>query len=171
VDTATARPQRKRIRHQDQDAGRRPGRAPARGPDEPPVAGRSGRSSERMHAGLLARAEVVQRDARVQSALQRPMGRPGRGPSGRCPQWPRPWLRTSRPPVGRRPGRCERHPRVHRRHRGESHYKFHLPATGSQVRIASTFGVLRLALEPGTYEWRLVSVSGATRDAGNAACH
>jgi hypothetical protein len=54
---------------------------------------------------------------------------------------------------------------------GESHYKFHLPATGSQVRIANTFGVLRLALEPGAYEWRFVSVSGATIDAGKAACH
>jgi hypothetical protein len=54
---------------------------------------------------------------------------------------------------------------------GESHYKFHLPATGSQVRIANTFGVLRLALEPGAYEWRVVSVSGATIDAGKAACH
>jgi hypothetical protein len=54
---------------------------------------------------------------------------------------------------------------------GESHYKFHLPETGSQVRIANTFGVLRLALEPGAYEWRFVSVSGATLDAGQAACH
>jgi hypothetical protein len=54
---------------------------------------------------------------------------------------------------------------------GESHYKFHLPATGSQVRIANTFGVLRLALAPGAYEWRFVSVSGATLDAGKAACH
>ena len=49
---------------------------------------------------------------------------------------------------------------------GESHYKFHLPATGSQLRIANTFGVLRLALEPGAYEWRFVSTSGATLDAG-----
>jgi hypothetical protein len=54
---------------------------------------------------------------------------------------------------------------------GESHYKFHLPAIGSQVRIANTFGVLRLALEPGAYEWRFVSVSSATLDAGKAACH
>lgn len=54
---------------------------------------------------------------------------------------------------------------------GESHYKFHLPATGSQVRLANTFGVLRLALEPGAYTWRFVSVSGATRDAGRTACH
>jgi Glycosyl hydrolase family 99/Calcineurin-like phosphoesterase len=54
---------------------------------------------------------------------------------------------------------------------GESHYKFHLPAPGSQVRIADTFGVLRLALEPGAYEWRFVSISGATLDAGKTACH
>jgi hypothetical protein len=54
---------------------------------------------------------------------------------------------------------------------GESHYKFHLPAIGSQVRIANTFGVLRLALEPGAYEWRFVSTSGATLDAGKTACH
>jgi Calcineurin-like phosphoesterase len=54
---------------------------------------------------------------------------------------------------------------------GESHYKFHLSATGSQVRIANTFGVLRLALEPGAYEWKFVSASGATLDAGRAPCH
>jgi hypothetical protein len=54
---------------------------------------------------------------------------------------------------------------------GESHYKFHLPASGSEVRIANTFGVLRLALEPGAYGWSFVSVSGATLDAGKAACH
>jgi hypothetical protein len=54
---------------------------------------------------------------------------------------------------------------------GESHYKFHLPATGSQVRIANTFGVLRLVLEPGAYEWSFVSTSGAALDAGKAACH
>jgi hypothetical protein len=54
---------------------------------------------------------------------------------------------------------------------GESHYKFHLPATGSQVRLANTFGVLRLALEPGAYTWSFVSVSGATRDAGRTSCH
>jgi hypothetical protein len=54
---------------------------------------------------------------------------------------------------------------------GESHNKFHLPATGSQVRIANTFGVLRLALEPGAYAWRFVSVSGATLDSGQATCH
>jgi hypothetical protein len=54
---------------------------------------------------------------------------------------------------------------------GESHYKFRLPATGSQVRIANTFGVLRLALGPGAYEWSFVTVSGATLDAGEAACH
>jgi hypothetical protein len=54
---------------------------------------------------------------------------------------------------------------------GESHYKFHLPAIGSQVRIANTFGVLRLALEPGAYEWKFVSISGATLDAGKTACH
>jgi hypothetical protein len=54
---------------------------------------------------------------------------------------------------------------------GESHYKFHLPAIGSQMRIANTFGVLRLALEPGAYEWRFVNTSGATLDAGKTACH
>lgn len=54
---------------------------------------------------------------------------------------------------------------------GESHYKFHLPATGSQARIADTFGVLSLALEPGAYAWRFVSVSGTTLDEGKAACH
>jgi hypothetical protein len=54
---------------------------------------------------------------------------------------------------------------------GESHYKFHLLATGSQVRIANTFGVLRLALKPGAYEWRFMSISGATLDAGRSTCH
>jgi hypothetical protein len=48
-------------------------------------------------------------------------------------------------------------------------HRAHLPATGSQVRIANTFGVLRLALEPGAYEWKFIGVSGATLDAGQTA--
>lgn len=54
---------------------------------------------------------------------------------------------------------------------GESHYKFHLPAIGSQVRIADTFGLLRLVLAPGGYAWKFVSVAGHVLDAGEAACH
>ena len=42
----------------------------------------------------------------------------------------------------------------------------------SQVRNASTHGVLRLTLHPGSYDWKFVPVAGKTfTDSGTEACH
>jgi hypothetical protein len=42
----------------------------------------------------------------------------------------------------------------------------------SEVRQNNTFGVLTLALHPGSYDWRFVPEAGKTfTDAGTAACH
>ncbi len=38
--------------------------------------------------------------------------------------------------------------------------------------MPSTFGVLKLTLHPGSYDWTFVPVAGATfTDSGTAACH
>jgi hypothetical protein len=46
------------------------------------------------------------------------------------------------------------------------------PQPNSEVRSASTFGVLRLKLNPGAYEWEFVPAAGASfTDSGSASCH
>ena len=46
------------------------------------------------------------------------------------------------------------------------------PIRNSRVRDASTFGVLRLVLAPGTYQWQFVGVPGSTfTDSGHGVCH
>jgi len=45
-------------------------------------------------------------------------------------------------------------------------------AANSQVRNDTTFGVLRLTLHPGTYDWQFVPEAGETfTDSGTTACH
>jgi acid phosphatase type 7 len=45
-------------------------------------------------------------------------------------------------------------------------------SANSEVRNADTFGVLRLTLHPGSYDWRFVPEAGKTfTDSGSAACH
>ena len=42
----------------------------------------------------------------------------------------------------------------------------------SRVRDASTYGVLKLSLNPRSYEWRFVPVAGKTfADSGTTSCH
>ena len=42
----------------------------------------------------------------------------------------------------------------------------------SQVRNASTHGVLKLTLQPTSYEWKFVPVAGKTfTDSGSKSCH
>lgn len=49
---------------------------------------------------------------------------------------------------------------------------FRKPAPRSEVRDASTHGVLQLALYPGHYEWRFVPIAGGTfTDSGSTTCH
>ena len=43
---------------------------------------------------------------------------------------------------------------------------------GSEVRIAATFGVLKLTLHPDSYDWEFIPEAGKTlTDSGNSACH
>jgi len=55
---------------------------------------------------------------------------------------------------------------------GASHYSFGPVRRNSEVRDATTFGVLRLVLRDGAYDWRFVPVPGARfTDAGSGTCH
>jgi hypothetical protein len=55
---------------------------------------------------------------------------------------------------------------------GKSHHKLSRIESNSQVRNASTFGVLLLSLHPRSYAWRFVPERGATfTDAGSSSCH
>ena len=53
---------------------------------------------------------------------------------------------------------------------GRSHYGFRAPIPGSEVRDASSFGVLELTLGDGRYAWRFRSAVGSFADAGSASC-
>ena len=55
---------------------------------------------------------------------------------------------------------------------GASHYDFGAPDPNSEFREASTFGVLKLTLQPSSYEWQFVSSAGEVVDSGGPdACH
>ena len=55
---------------------------------------------------------------------------------------------------------------------GRSHYAFDAAMPNSEVRNGSTYGVLRLTLHDGAYDWQFVPVAGATfTDSGSGACH
>jgi hypothetical protein len=55
---------------------------------------------------------------------------------------------------------------------GKSHYGFKTALPNSEVRNASTYGVLKLTLHPSSYDWRFVPEAGATfTDSGSSACH
>lgn len=55
---------------------------------------------------------------------------------------------------------------------GESHYAFAGSRPNSQVRNAATFGVLKLTLRSGGYDWRFLAQPGATfGDSGHTPCH
>jgi hypothetical protein len=45
------------------------------------------------------------------------------------------------------------------------------PAHNSAARISSSFGVLKLALGPTSFQWQFVTESGAVRDSGTANCN
>jgi hypothetical protein len=44
-------------------------------------------------------------------------------------------------------------------------------AAHSELRLGGTWGILRLTLHPGSYEWKFVPVSGDLGDSGSAPCH
>lgn len=54
---------------------------------------------------------------------------------------------------------------------GKSHRPFATPLSTSEVRNADTFGVLKLALHPNSYDWEFIPEAGKTfRDYGSERC-
>jgi acid phosphatase type 7 len=55
---------------------------------------------------------------------------------------------------------------------GESHYQVGDIKPNSEVRESNTFGVLKMTLRPGAYDWQFVPVAGRTfTDSGTGSCH
>ena len=55
---------------------------------------------------------------------------------------------------------------------GANHTSIVAPAPNSEVRIDTAFGVLRLTLHPGSYDWAFVPVGGQpVMDSGTGTCH
>jgi hypothetical protein len=55
---------------------------------------------------------------------------------------------------------------------GKSHYSFGTIRPNSQVRNGTTYGVLKLTLDPTSYSWKFLPVAGKTfTDSGTTACH
>jgi Calcineurin-like phosphoesterase len=55
---------------------------------------------------------------------------------------------------------------------GVSHYPFGTIQPNSEVRNDTTYGVLKLTLNPGSYSWKFLPVAGQTfTDSGTGTCH
>ncbi len=55
---------------------------------------------------------------------------------------------------------------------GVGHYGFASALSSSEVRNSSTFGVLKMTLHSGSYDWQFVPIAGSTfTDSGSANCH
>jgi acid phosphatase type 7 len=55
---------------------------------------------------------------------------------------------------------------------GKNHRPFGPPRPNSEIRNADTFGVLKLTLRAGGYDWRFIPVAGKSfSDAGSGTCH
>jgi hypothetical protein len=55
---------------------------------------------------------------------------------------------------------------------GASHYRFGSARPNSQVRNASSFGVLKLTLKSDSYDWQFIPQAGKSfRDSGHDVCH
>jgi hypothetical protein len=55
---------------------------------------------------------------------------------------------------------------------GGEHYPLGTIQPNSEVRNANTYGVLKLTLQPSSYEWKFVPVAGKTfTDSGTQSCH
>lgn len=55
---------------------------------------------------------------------------------------------------------------------GADHYPFGAPIANSEVRNGTTWGVLKLTLEPNAFRWQFLPVPGQTfADSGSARCH
>ena len=53
---------------------------------------------------------------------------------------------------------------------GASPYNFVTASANSEARISNTYGVLKLTLQSGSYQWEFMPVSGQS-DFGNGSCH
>jgi calcineurin-like phosphoesterase family protein len=55
---------------------------------------------------------------------------------------------------------------------GRSHYAFKVPLANSEKRDSTSFGVLKLTLRAGSYDWAFVPVAGSQfTDSGSGFCH
>ena len=55
---------------------------------------------------------------------------------------------------------------------GKNHRRFSEPKPNSEVRDATAFGVLKLTLKPGGYDWQFIPEAGKTfTDSGSGNCH
>ena len=55
---------------------------------------------------------------------------------------------------------------------GRNHDPLGFPIANSEIRNSDTYGVLKLTLTPGKYEWEFIPEEGKTfRDAGEGVCH
>jgi hypothetical protein len=55
---------------------------------------------------------------------------------------------------------------------GANHTSLTTIAANSEVQNAATFGVLKLTLHPGSYDWRFIPEAGSSfTDSGSASCH
>jgi acid phosphatase type 7 len=55
---------------------------------------------------------------------------------------------------------------------GYGHYEIGTVKPNSEVRNNDTFGILKLTLHPGAYQWEFVPEAGKTfTDAGSTSCH
>ena len=55
---------------------------------------------------------------------------------------------------------------------GRELYPWAATRTGSEVKNNETFGVLKVTLHPGRYDWEFIPVEGGTfHDAGSDNCH
>ena len=54
----------------------------------------------------------------------------------------------------------------------ESFYAFAATQPNSEARNGDSFGVLKMTLHPGSYDWEFVPEAGSTfTDTGSASCH
>jgi hypothetical protein len=55
---------------------------------------------------------------------------------------------------------------------GKSHYPIVAPIANSEVHNDESYGVLKLTLNPHSYEWQFVPAKGQTfSDSGGTRCH
>ena len=54
---------------------------------------------------------------------------------------------------------------------GRSFYVPEAPIANSEVRNATSFGVLKVTLSPSSYAWQFVPATGSFTDSGSTACH